>query len=80
MIETIKIESFKAHKNLDKIDLTKNKNLLLYGENGAGKSSIYEALKICFFKQRLLEEQNLPADTAQRKSKLKEFFIDFNNT
>lgn len=80
MIKTIKIENFKAHKNLDAIDLTNKQNILIYGENGAGKSSIYEALKICFFKQKLLEEQNLPTDVVQKKAAIKEYFVDLNNT
>ena len=41
-IKEIEIEGFKAFPN--KINLTLDKNLLIYGENGSGKSSIYYAL------------------------------------
>lgn len=39
-IESIKIENFKFFKEPFSFNL-KGKNVLLYGENGAGKSSIY---------------------------------------
>lgn len=41
-IKEIEIEGFKAFPN--KLILALNKNLLIYGENGSGKSSIYYAL------------------------------------
>ncbi|WP_420572479.1 AAA family ATPase [Kordia sp.] len=46
------LKYFKAFKNELTIELD-NKNLLVYGENGAGKSSLYEAFKIVFFKKQL---------------------------
>lgn len=56
-MNSIELENFKAFKSKTtfKID---NKNLLCFGENGAGKSSIYEALKIVFFEDRILEPFN----------------------
>lgn len=45
-ITQIEIEGFKAfHKNF-KLDLGIGKNLLIYGENGSGKSSLYYALHV----------------------------------
>ncbi|MGP1465334.1 MAG: AAA family ATPase [Prevotella koreensis] len=41
-VKEIEIEGFKAFPN--KFNLALNKHLLLYGENGSGKSSIYYAL------------------------------------
>lgn len=43
-IKEIEIEGFKAFPN--KFTLALDKNLLLYGENGSGKSSIYYALHV----------------------------------
>lgn len=43
-IKEIEIEGFKAFPN--KFILALNKNLLIYGENGSGKSSIYYALHV----------------------------------
>lgn len=39
-INKIEIENFKFFKNIFPINVDR-KNILLYGENGAGKSSIY---------------------------------------
>ena len=45
-ITKIEIKNFKAFRGPDVIDLgEKGQNLLLYGENGSGKTSLYEALK-----------------------------------
>lgn len=45
-ITKIEIKNFKAFRKPDPIDLGENgQNLLLYGENGSGKTSLYEALK-----------------------------------
>ena len=46
-ISKIEIKNFKAFRGPDVIDLSgKGQNLLLYGENGSGKTSLYEALKL----------------------------------
>ena len=45
-ITKIEIKNFKAFRGPDVIDLGKRgQNLLLHGENGSGKTSLYEALK-----------------------------------
>ena len=51
-METLKVNKFKAHQGLEEIKFNQ-KNFLLYGDNGAGKSSIYEALKVIFYNDRL---------------------------
>lgn len=43
-ISKIIIDGFKAFPNSFTLDLEDGKNLLMYGENGSGKSSIYYAL------------------------------------
>ena len=42
----IEIDGFKAFPNNFSIDLPDGKNLLIYGENGSGKSSLYYALHV----------------------------------
>ncbi|KPH15130.1 ATP-binding protein [Chryseobacterium sp. ERMR1:04] len=74
----IKFEKFKAFQQQITLELN-NKNILLYGENGSGKSSIYECLKIIFFKDRI--EKNLsteitPEEYEQNKSDL---WASYNN-
>lgn len=47
-ISKIEIKNFKAFQDPDIINLgEKGKNLLLYGENGSGKTSLYKALELC---------------------------------
>lgn len=43
-ITKLRIENYKAYIRSTEIDLPQGKNLLLYGENGSGKSSLYKAL------------------------------------
>ena len=45
-ITKIEIDGFKAFPNKFSIDLPDGKNLLIYGENGSGKSSLYYALHV----------------------------------
>jgi len=55
-IKKVELKYFKFHKDLP-IDID-SKNFLIYGENGAGKSSIYEALY-----SNLYHQQNSIRDT-----------------
>ena len=50
-ITKISLQSFRAFDEPFELDLDDGKNLLLHGENGSGKSSIYLALKR-FFEER----------------------------
>lgn len=79
-MQKIELNDFKAHQNLI-IDLTsQKKNLLLFGENGAGKSSLFDALKLTFFYQRLintLPEKNTREETLQEEV---QYLSEFNNT
>jgi len=46
-ITKIEIKNFKDFRGPDVIDLgKKGQNLLLYGENGSGKTSLYKALEL----------------------------------
>ena len=57
MIKSIYLESFKAFGHPAKFELEYNgrcRNMLIYGENGSGKSSLYEALCLFFYEERLL--------------------------
>ena len=46
-ITKIDIKNFKAFRGPDVIDLSENgQSLLLYGENGSGKTSLYKALEL----------------------------------
>lgn len=51
----LEIQNFKAFGDAVpiKLDNDGTKNILLYGENGAGKSSIFEAFRYIFYKDRI---------------------------
>ncbi|MCL5888383.1 MAG: AAA family ATPase [Candidatus Thermoplasmatota archaeon] len=49
IIENVKIENFLSHRNSD-INLGTGINIII-GQNGSGKSSIFEAIKVAFFGQ-----------------------------
>ncbi|MCK9453998.1 AAA family ATPase [Sulfurimonas sp.] len=53
-IQTAELKYFKFHKDLT-VDFD-GKSLLIYGENGTGKSSIYEALYSNFYHQKRLDK------------------------
>lgn len=72
------ISNFKAFGDELSISLTDGNNLLLYGENGSGKSSLYEAIRVVFFKDRveLGITANTPEEEVQRRN---EIWDSFNN-
>lgn len=47
-ITRLQIDGFKAFSQNFTIDFSEGKNLLIYGENGSGKSSLYYALHVIF--------------------------------
>lgn len=61
-INNIKINNFKFHT---KLDFPLNGNMLLYGENGTGKSSIYWALHSLFKKEQTKNIENYKKRNSQ---------------
>jgi len=78
MINRLKLRHFKAFKDELVIDFG-SKNLLIYGENGSGKSSIYEALKIVFFKSKLEQDIEVVATPEEQIQVNNDFWNKFNN-
>jgi len=68
-IEQLKIEKFKAFKHETVLNIEK-RNLLVYGENGAGKSSLFDALKLVFFYQRIIEGHQEGATPEEQRERL----------
>ncbi|PXV66928.1 AAA domain-containing protein [Dysgonomonas alginatilytica] len=73
-MEKLFINYFKAFSEELELKIG-NKNLLLYGENGAGKSSIYEAIKYIFFQDKIeglkIRTTITPEEKQQQKNDLK---------
>lgn len=76
-MESLKVTKFKAFNDELSIHLD-NKNLLLYGENGAGKSSLYEAIKIIFYHQKL-ESSIISSTPEDQNQKRADFWSKYNN-
>ena len=56
MINKLYLKHFKAFREPAELVLD-GKNVLLYGENGAGKSSLYQALKVAFHRKRIFDKE-----------------------
>lgn len=56
------------------------KNMLLFGENGSGKTSIYEAIKLCFYRARLLKPHlTIGGGPLQRANEERDFYRSYNH-
>ena len=76
----LKIKYFKAYKEEIYIDFKHDKkNLLLYGENGSGKSSLFEAIKVIFFRDKLKELITDASTPEEEESNRNEFWKQYNN-
>ena len=78
-INTFIIEKFKAFD--EKIEfLFENKNALIFGENGSGKTSFYDAMKMAFFNKRL-ENDKIPASKTpeDRNEMLRQLYESYCN-
>lgn len=80
----IEIKNFKAFTNasivLGDLAVSKHKNILCYGENGSGKTSIYEAIKFFFFKERIIKEKvpNIKVGE-ERKAEIRQLESNYRN-
>lgn len=79
MINKLKLEHFKAFRDATEMVLD-GKNVLVYGENGAGKSSLYQALKIIFHRKRIFDSQIAPTvtDPQDRRNAEKDVLGQYN--
>ena len=55
-IKQIEIQNYKAFKDRERLDI-EGKNVLIYGDNGSGKSSLYYALSALFRSSAQTQEQ-----------------------
>lgn len=75
-MEKIQLKGFKAFRTLLTITPGVERcNVLLYGENGAGKTSLFEAIKLAFYKERLLDGHITIGAMPEQLKNEKETFI-----
>lgn len=70
-MDKIELRNFKIFNNRFTLDTT-GKNMLVYGENGAGKSSIYEAIEMFFFHD-ILEHRNIKIGASDKRREVERF-------
>lgn len=82
-IDSLILSHFKAFDSEVKFQFD-GKNALVFGENGSGKTSFFEALKMVFFYNRLerskIQASDTPEDAREKRSQLYESFRNANNT
>lgn len=80
-MEKIEVNHFKAFGSRIAIIPTVNhKNVLIYGENGTGKTSLYDAISMAFYHTKLLKPHlSVGASAEQRANEEKDFYNGFNH-
>ena len=80
MLKTIRLQNFKAFHEEVFIDFNNKQNILIGGENGSGKSTIFEAMKYVFYYDRLLSE-HIPITSVgdEREAEVLQFKKKYNN-
>lgn len=79
MINKLKLKNFKAFR--DEAELVfDGKNALIYGENGTGKSSLYQALKVVFHRKRIFDTEipSTVTDPLDRQNAEKDVLAQYN--
>ena len=79
-MNTITIRNFKAFRNPITLD-ARGENVLICGENGAGKSSLYEAIRFAYHREVLYNTLSLDPSIAEenRMAILADFRNKYNN-
>lgn len=79
-MKKLNIEAFKVFSESTEIIIDK-KNILLYGENGSGKSSIFEAIKIIFLRDLIESRKISSTTTPENAEQIKnDLYSSYNNS
>lgn len=82
-MHNLTLENFKAFREKLELKCPNGENVLIYGENGSGKSSLYEAFHLYYFKDKIFRER-IPANvvvgrTDEEDAVVKSFSFDRTN-
>ena len=79
MINQLKLEHFKAFRDVAELAID-GKNVMAFGENGAGKSSLFQALKVVFYRQKIFNSQieNTVTDPLVRQNAENDILATYN--
>lgn len=79
-MESLSIYKFKAFDDAIEITTSNRKNILLCGENGAGKTSVFDALRYVFYHERMMsigiEVGDTPIDKAAKKQQNEDSYVN----
>lgn len=80
-MEKFEINNFKAfNSRIAILPAATHKNVLIYGENGAGKTSLYDAMLLAFYHEKLLRPHlSVGAQPEQRANEERDFYNGFNH-
>lgn len=59
-MQNLTVENFKAFREKLELKCPNEENVLIYGENGSGKTSLYEAFHLYYFKDKIFRERIPP--------------------
>lgn len=74
-INSLQIEHFKAFDDSKDFQFL-GRNVLIYGENGSGKTSVYDALRMAFFSNRLESLEIKPSMQPEEANEIKRRLYD----
>jgi len=78
-MEKLELSNFKVFDTFS-LNLSENKNTIIYGENGSGKTSIFEALKLFYFKNKIFNERiMLNVVGEERKNQIRQILDNYKN-
>lgn len=65
-MQNLKVDNFKAFCKALELDSPNNENVLIYGENGSGKTSIFEAFHLFYFRNKIFNER-IPTNIVEER-------------
>lgn len=82
-MQNLTVENFKAFREKLELKCPNEENVLIYGENGSGKTSLYEAFHLYYFKDKIFRER-IPANVVvgradEEEAVVKSFSFDRTN-
>jgi len=69
------LENFKAFHQSFVLECLNDENVLIYGENGSGKTSIFDAFRLFYFKRKLFDEL-IPANVVEGREEEEDAIVN----
>lgn len=66
-MQNLTVENFKAFRQQLELNCPNDENVLIYGENGSGKTSLFEAFHLYYFRNQIFRER-IPANVVEGRA------------